>query len=277
MKKTDDTSLTNSFRPIKRSAGFSLVELLVTLSIIALLFSIMFPSLNRVRGVAGKLMCANNMRSIYYGLNGYANDFSRSPLPYCYNYKSKLLQETMALTANDPDSPYRAQWDGLGLLWRNVSGTQYLDNCKCLFCPSHHGTNGYEKYRSTLNCQNPRDTTLLDVASHEYLTHPKTIAKIYGNYQYAGGYDPQSKEPISFGAPNSQNSVLLSDGMRTLDDFNHTIGGNALRGSGEISWFSYSKIIGLRMTGLPAQEIPTNAQESQFSLIWTAIQTEAGR
>ena len=81
MKNTDDTSLTLSTRPFKSADGFSLIELLVTLSIIALLFGIMMPTLKGVRGSAEKLMCANNMRSIYYGFNGYANDQSRQFMP----------------------------------------------------------------------------------------------------------------------------------------------------------------------------------------------------
>ena len=271
---TDDTSLTHSTRPFKSSAGFSLVELLVTLSIIALLFSVMLPTLRGVRGVAEKLMCANNMRSIYYGLNGYANDSQRLQLPYCYNHNEKLFQETMSLTANDPNSPGLAQWDGLGLLWRNNKASAYLDNCKCLFCPSHHGAHGYENYRAILNNQSPNNLALLDVPSNDYASSPKTISKIYSNYQYAGGYHPITKSSVSLF--NNPDVVLLSDGMRTFEDFNHTIGGNVLRGSGEIGWFSYSKLRGKKMSNLPMREIPHDEQEKLFGSIWASLQTETG-
>ena len=73
MKNLADTSLNQSNRRISAN-GFSLLELLITLSIIAILFGMMVPTFKGVRGTAEKLMCANNMRLIYYGLHGYAND-----------------------------------------------------------------------------------------------------------------------------------------------------------------------------------------------------------
>jgi prepilin-type N-terminal cleavage/methylation domain-containing protein len=71
---------------VKRKTAFTLIELLVVVAIIALLISILLPSLSRARELSKRTICAANLRGIGQACKVYATDNQDYwPMAWPYN------------------------------------------------------------------------------------------------------------------------------------------------------------------------------------------------
>ncbi len=100
-----------------RHNAFTLIELLVVIAIIALLMSILVPSLQKVKDMARTILCGSNLRQAGVALNLYVQDFDgRIPpirqRPEMYNFSHPFID------TDDPDYVYdrKIAWHEL-LLW----------------------------------------------------------------------------------------------------------------------------------------------------------------
>ncbi len=76
-----------SLRPPQRSSAFTLTELLVVLTIIAILMSILLPALARARNLALRIVCASNLRQLGIAMREYAVVYKGQYPPGCSDYK----------------------------------------------------------------------------------------------------------------------------------------------------------------------------------------------
>src|SRR5436190_8757707 len=79
--------------------GFTLVELLVVIGIIAVLISILLPSLNKAREAANRTVCLSNMHQFGLALRIYANTY-KEYVPIGYISSSAGPQKGWNYTAH---------------------------------------------------------------------------------------------------------------------------------------------------------------------------------
>ena len=146
--------------------AFTLIELLVVIGIIAVLISILLPTLNRAREAAKRTQCLSNLRQISIYLNMYANaNRQQVPLGYCHRdpayapgaMKAKQLNYHITVKSTKPHPGTNVRYVGLGLLFpanivKEASG-------RVFYCPSFDG----DIFHSYNGISNPWLPTTQDV------------------------------------------------------------------------------------------------------------------
>lgn len=75
-----------------RSRGFSLVELLIVVAVIALLLSILLPGLQQARAQSRSAVCGSNLRQLALANTNYANDYTGRFCPAAADIAGENLQ-----------------------------------------------------------------------------------------------------------------------------------------------------------------------------------------
>lgn len=221
---------------------------MVSLSIVALMISLMVPLLGRTREAAQRLMCAGNLRQIGVGLSLYGNMHAdRMPSTVFARGDDAQPQEMISLTTGTPADPQQqADWDGLG--WLIGDSRMFVDSPMVLFCPSHRGNHRPE-------------FAAKDLASHN------VFERIFVNYHYIGDLD-RAKDRIRR-LDSDPNQAIVADGMRELSDVNHVDGANVLRGDGSVAYWSDRHSIMLR--SLKAVTFDAADPEPVYATLWAEL------
>jgi len=110
---------------------FTLIELLVVIAIIAILASLLLPSLNKARNTAKSIACTNNLKQLGTYFMMFTNDHHDIVPAACANYYSALTSGEFSGSCGDGTS--WAQALSKDVTW----GAGYITTLQLLHCPSN--------------------------------------------------------------------------------------------------------------------------------------------
>jgi len=207
-------------------AGFTLVDMLVSIAVVAVLIGLLLPSLKSVTETTRRVICASNLRQIGLGVAMYADDnqgllvgsvFIPNSNTAVYSGRTAPApkpQDTVIVRLETEEfikiSRIHTPWDGLGILY----SSGYLPASGVFYCPSHHGDYSFRKYKSMWNDAGP---------------------SLVSNYQYRG-LGPHGERSLYQIVP--ERSLIVTDAIRSIEEFNHMVGTNSLRADLMVEWLA---------------------------------------
>ena len=181
-----------------KSSGFTLVELLVVVSVIGILIAMLFPAIQAVRAIARKTSCTNNLRQIVLGLHAYESANSKFPIPVDENGGSLFLELTAHLDQEYIYKKFREDL-GSGETWEDRLQTLSDIRIPTLNCP------GVSRIEFEGNVSN----------TGRYTTQYYGVAGPVDSGQSADGLESYTYEALS---PEPSAGPISLDGLFGPDD-----------------------------------------------------------
>ncbi|HLJ57201.1 MAG TPA: type II secretion system protein [Chthonomonadaceae bacterium] len=220
--------------------GFTLVELLVVIGIIALVAAMVFPVLAAVRGKARETACLSNMRQHGLAFGMYAQDYD-GYYPY-------------AVDPADRDTPQI--WSAFPAFQAQIPALPWL----------HDVLMPYEKSRELFHCPSDTGIVMEDFTGLELDCLPTCFAKHGTSYLYRTEIAVRGRNEAAFATPATLNLYMEGSGIwhgagpddRSIGVANWSKNNpalfqrrfNTLRGDGHVKCLNFQSLQALWSTSL---------------------------
>jgi prepilin-type N-terminal cleavage/methylation domain-containing protein len=152
---------------MRRERGFTLVELLVVIAVIALLVGLLLPLLGKAQEAARAARCGNNIGQLYKAIRIYTNHYA-DLLPDLYAglpYSGHVERYRKSHTVRSTDTAGNEAPAGLWLLYTCA----YAESRDVFYCPNVPGRRRYG------GSENPTVDELPQMAGYVYNYFPDTF------------------------------------------------------------------------------------------------------
>jgi competence protein ComGC len=227
-------------------AGFTIIDLLVSIGVIAVLLSVLVPAVTSAQAAAQRVACQSNIRQqaismtaraleendeLPLSLIGTSGDGRTGPRP-----QDTLVVRFERHTGFKPGFGRAiVRWDNMGSLFSEG----YLPAPEVYYCPAHAGEHPYERYAEAFRS----DT-----------------GEIVTNYQFRAAASGKKLAKLS------PDKTLLANAMRTRSDYSHGNGNNMLKADLSVQWFP--DLNGELLDSLPVDESDTDRSASGVEDGW---------
>lgn len=223
-----------------RKAGFTLVELLVVIGIIAVLISILLPTLSRARESARKASCASRLKEIVNVIHIYANE-NRSKVPPGYRDNNNPDEHTIWISQGTFDIFMNKLKNPKMLACPNLEETQprYPDGSKLGWVLGYAYLGGHEKLRAATDANDWKSPLRLGEKSTQTQSSQAQTIAIAADFN---DWSPADKWTAVAHPRRNTGGFFLDNGGKTPKELRST-GGNVAYADGSVVWRNLDDMI----------------------------------